>query len=158
MSFGYSIGDFILLTKLAYTTVQNARKACDAHDALVREVSSLHIVLKRLEVEVSKPESILNRTEDNRRKELATLARDCKRELRVLSQILDKYNALSDEKRSVTKLWLKVKFGNGEMQDLGKIRSELTTFTQAITLFLNLLCIGSQGKVERYMDEHGEEL
>jgi hypothetical protein len=48
--------------------------------------------------------------------------------------------------------------GNGEMQDLGKIRGELATFTHAITLFLNLLSIGSQGKVERYMDEHGEEL
>lgn len=48
--------------------------------------------------------------------------------------------------------------GNGEMQDLGKIRRELATFTHAITLFLNLLSVGSQGKVGRYMDGHGEEL
>jgi hypothetical protein len=51
-----------------------------------------------------------------------------------------------------------VRFGNGEMLDLGKIRSELATYTQAMTLFLNLLSIGSQGKVEAYMDSHGEEL
>jgi hypothetical protein len=158
MSFGYSIGDFLQLTQLAYTVVQNARKACGAVDSLTREVSSLHIVLQRLESEVSKEESLLNRSEDNRKNELATLAKDCQRVLRVLSQILEKYNALSEEKRSVTKLWQRVRFGNGEMQDLGKIRSELATYTQAMTLFLNLLSIGSQGKVEAYMDSHGEEL
>jgi hypothetical protein len=158
MSFGYSVGDFLLLTQLAYRTVQNARKACGAHDDLAREVSSLHIVLQRVEVEVSKPESILNKTEDNRRRELARLARHCERVLKVLEQILDKYNALPDEKRSVTKLFQKVKFGNGEMLDLGNIRSELATHTQALNMFFNLLSIGSQGTVEKYMDSHGEEL
>jgi len=124
----------------------------------VREVNSLHIVLQRLHVEVSKPNSILTQTGDNRKKELATLVGDSKRVLRILSQILEKYNALSEEKRSVTKLWQRVKFGNGEMQDLGKIRSELATYTQAITIFVNLLAIGSQGEVEKYMDSHGVEL
>ncbi|KAF8862407.1 hypothetical protein BDZ45DRAFT_570072, partial [Acephala macrosclerotiorum] len=158
MSFGYSIGDFIALTQIAYDTVQNAHKACGAHANLTREVNSLHIVLNRLQLEVSKPDSLLNRKGDNRRKELATLARDCRRVIGVLSQILEKYNALPDEKRSVTKLWQRVRFGNGEMQDLGKIRGELATYTQAITLFLNMLAIGSQGKVETYMDTHGKDL
>ncbi|TVY48241.1 hypothetical protein LCER1_G008284 [Lachnellula cervina] len=158
MSFGYSVGDFMLLTQLAYRVVHNARKACGAHNDLAREIGSLYIVLGRVEVEVCKPDSILNNNEDNRRSELERLARHCKRVLRVLEQILDKYNALSEEKRSVTKLWQKVKFGNGEMLDLGKIRAELATHTQALNLFLNLLSIGSQGKMEKYMDSHGEEL
>jgi hypothetical protein len=158
MSFGYSINNFLALTQLAYNTVQNARKACGAHGSLVREVNSLHIVLQRLHVEVSKPNSILTQTGDNRKKELATLVGDCRRVLRILLQILEKYNELSEEKRSVTKLWQRVKFGNGEMQDLGKIRSELATYTQAITLFVNLLAIGSQGEVGKYMDSHGAEL
>ncbi|TVY33243.1 hypothetical protein LSUB1_G007932 [Lachnellula subtilissima] len=158
MSFGYSVGDFMLLTQLAYGVVQNARKACGAHHELAREIGSLHIVLGRVEVEVSKPDSILNNNEDNRKRELEKLARHCEGVLRVLKQVLDKYNALSEERRSVTKLWQKVRFGNGEMLDLGKIRVELATHTQALNLFLNLLSIGSQGKVEKYMDSHGEEL
>jgi hypothetical protein len=158
MSFRYSVGDFLLLTQLAYKTVQNARKACGVRDSLVREVGSLHLVLQRLEVEVSKPGSLLKRSEDNRIVELTTLAEDCRRVLSVLSQILEKYNELSEEKRSVTKLWKRVRFGNGEMQDLAKIRTELATYTQAITLYLNLLSIGSQGKVEVYMNSHGREL
>jgi len=44
------------------------------------------------------------------------------------------------------------------MLDLDKIRSELTTYTQAITLSLNLLGLNSQGKVERYMESHGDDL
>ncbi|TVY14039.1 hypothetical protein LARI1_G007596 [Lachnellula arida] len=158
MSFGYSVGDFMLLTQLAYRVVQNARKACGAHHDLAREIGGLHIVLGRVEVEVSKPDSILNNNEDNRRRELEKLARHCERVLNVLEHILDNYNALSDERISVTKLWQKVKFGNGEMLDLGKIRAELATHTQALNLFLNLLSIGTQGKVEKYMDSHGEEL
>ena len=158
MSFGYSVGDFVLLTTLAYKTVQNARSSCGAHDSLTREVGSLHIVLKRLETEVSKPNSILNRKGDHRRRELATLARDCKNVLNVLSRILEKYNELSEEKKSLKKLWQKVRFGNGEMQDLGKIRLEVVTYTQALTLFLNLLSVGTLGKMEAYMECHGDDL
>ncbi|KAH8784532.1 hypothetical protein F5882DRAFT_404444 [Hyaloscypha sp. PMI_1271] len=160
MSFGYALGDFVLLTQLAWDVVQNSRKACGAHDELTSEVASLHIVLRRLEIEVSKPNSILTRSEDSldRREELAQLSGDCKRVLRVLHGILEKYNALSEEKRSVTKLWKRVQFGNGEMLDLAELRVKIATNTSALTLFLNLLSIGSQGKVESYMESQGDEL
>ncbi|CAG8949357.1 hypothetical protein HYFRA_00004983 [Hymenoscyphus fraxineus] len=158
MSFGFSVGDFVLLTQLAKNTIHNAQKACGAHDELVREVKSLHIVLRRTEAEVSNANSILNREDDDRRAELGSLAGHCKKVLKVLCVVLEKYNALSQEKRSVTKLWKQIKFGNGEMRDLDHIRSELVTHTQAFTIFLNLLSIGSQGKVEEYMESQGKEL
>jgi len=160
MSFGYSVGDFVLLTQLAWQVVQNSRKACGAHDGLTSEVTSLHIVLHRLEVEVSKPNSILGRSDGglDRKEELVQLSSDCRRVLRVLDGILEKYNALSEEKRSVMKLWKKVQFGNGEMLDLVEIRLKISTSTSALTLFLNLLSIGSQGKVESYMESQGDEL
>jgi hypothetical protein len=160
MSFGYAIGDFVLLTQLAWDVVQNSRKACAAHDELISEATSLHIVLRRLEIEISKPNSILTRSDDgtDKREELAQLSEDCRRVLRTLDEILKKYNALSEEKRSVTKLWKKVQFGNGEMLDLAELRLKLATSTSALTLFLNLLSIGSQGKVESYMESHGDEL
>jgi hypothetical protein len=116
------------------------------------------MVLKRLEKEVSKPQSILNSGDDDRRNELATLASNCKGVTNVLLQILEKYNALSEEKRRVTKLWKKVRFGNGEMQDLSAIRLQLSAHTNAITLFLNLLSINSHGNVEQYMSLQFREL
>lgn len=158
MSFGYAGGDFVLITQLAWATVQNARRACGAHDELTREVSNLHIVLQRLEHEVSNPESLLNRGGDNSREGIGALIQGCERVLRTLSRILDKYNALPEEKRRVTRLWQKVRFGNGEMLDLGSIRLELATHTNAVTMFVNLLILGSQGKLEKHMDNHSEEL
>lgn len=154
MSFGFSVGDFVLLTQLAWRTLQNARQACGDYDELAQEASSLLVVLQQLEKEVSKPRSILNSSDDDRRNELATLAGNCRRVLNVLLQILGKYNALSEQKRSVTKLWKKIRFGNGEMQDLSAIRLQLCAHTNAITLFLNLLSISSQGNVERCMNSH----
>jgi hypothetical protein len=71
---------------------------------------------------------------------------------------LGKYNALPEERRRVTRLWQKVKFGNGEMLDLGSIRLELSTHTNTVTLVVNLLMLGSQGKVEQHVDNYSEEL
>jgi hypothetical protein len=44
------------------------------------------------------------------------------------------------------------------MQDLSKIRLELSTHTNIITMFLNLWTVGSLGKVEEHMISYGEEL
>jgi hypothetical protein len=104
MSFGYGISDFLALSKLAWDVVQNSSKACGAHAELTREAKSLHIVLQRVELEVEKPESLLNRKDDNRREELVTLCSDCNGVLRVLQNLLEKYNALPDGERSRKKL------------------------------------------------------
>ena len=43
--------------------------------------------------------------------------------LRILDQILEKYNALSETEMSGRMLWQKIKFGNGLMMDLADLRS-----------------------------------
>jgi hypothetical protein len=148
MSFGYSAGDFIVLTQLCWKVVQNSRQACGAHDDLTREVTSLHVVLRRLQLEISKPGSLLNRHDDSRREELAQLAGECRHALCSLEQILEKYNALSKEKKCVTKLWKKIQFGNGEMLDLPDLRVKISKYTSALTLFINLLSIGSGAEAD----------
>ena len=100
MSLSYSIGDFVLATQLAYSVVQNAKKACGAQSALAREINSLHVVLVRLESEVGDDRSTLHGRSgidgcsegmnDVKRQELAGLVRDCERVLRVLREILEK--------------------------------------------------------------------
>jgi hypothetical protein len=50
MSFGYAVGDFVLVTQLAWATVQNARRAYGAYGELTREVCnfiSFYNVLSR---------------------------------------------------------------------------------------------------------------
>ena len=158
MSFGYSISDVISLTRIAWNVVQNSRKACGEHEELTREVSSLHVVLKRLEHEAAKRESPVNKPGHSYGEELEFIASGCHRVLKVLDQILKKYNALSEEERSGRKLWQKIKFGNGQMADLADYRSKVVYYTSAMSLWLNMISIGTMGSVEKQMNDAGGDL
>jgi hypothetical protein len=158
MSFGYSIGDGILLVQLAWRTVQGARQACGEHDELTREVSSLHRVLQQLHRELSNPESLLNRADNKQREEMEELCEGCQQILNVMNAIVTKYNTLSDDERSGKRIWQKVKFGNGEMKDLAEIRLKMLAHTSALIMGLNLCSLGSQGKVEKQLEGVGGDL
>ena len=86
MSFGYSVGDAVLLTGLAWKTVQNARKACVEYDELTRELNACHVVLRRLERELGLDDSPLLREEDS--EELETIIDGFQRVLKLLDTIL----------------------------------------------------------------------
>jgi hypothetical protein len=158
MSFGYSIGDGILLVQLAWKTVQGAIQACGEHDELTREVSSLHRVLQRLHRELSNPNSLLNQADKERREELEELGDGCKRILNVMNSIVTKYNMLSNNDRKGKRIWQKVKFGNGEMKDLAEIRLKLSAHTSALIMSLNLCSLGSQSRVEKQLNGVGGDL
>lgn len=158
MSFGFAIGDFIILLQLASRVVRDSRKACGAHDELTHEVSSLHTVLQRLKKETEKPESPLNRPSDSCQDELQSILAGCKKLLKTLETILVKYDSLSQGERSGRKLWQRIRFGNGEMQDLTDLRAKLVYYTSALSLFLNMISIGSVGRVEKRMEEAGGDL
>jgi hypothetical protein len=158
MSFGYSIGDGILLVQLAWKTVQGAIQACGEHDELTREVSSLHRVLQRLHRELSNPNSLLNQADKERREELEELGDGCERILNVMNSIVTKYNMLSDKDMKGKRIWQKVKFGNGEMKDLAEIRLKLSAHTSALIMSLNLCSLGSQSRVEKQLIGVGGDL
>ena len=151
MSFGYGISDATSLVQLAWNTVEGAGKACGEHDKLTREVSRLHKVLLHLRNEISKPDSLLNLANDERREELEAYCAGCERILKVMDVVLKKYNALEDNKRSGKRLWQKIRFGNGEISDLSEIRLKIATHSAAIMMSLNLLSSGSLGRVEKQL-------
>lgn len=158
MSFGYSASDVVLFGQLAWKTFQNSRKACGEHDELTREVSSLHVVIRRLEKEVSKPESPINRPGDRCKEELQAIVGGCETVLKLLNRVLEKYNTLSEKERSVKKLLQRVRFGNGELADIRDLRQKLTYYTSALSLFVNMVSMGSMGRVEQKMDTAGEDI
>ena len=158
MSFGFSIGDAIVLTQLAARAVQNSRKACGAHDELTHDLTSLQIVLGRLKDEAAKSESPINQSDDSCQEELKSLVVGSEKILKILENILHRYNSLSQEERSSRKLWQRIRFGNGEMQNLAELRARLTYYTSALSLFLNMVSVGSMGRVEKRMKEAGGDL
>jgi hypothetical protein len=151
MSFGYGVGDIITVTTLALKAIQNTRQACGQYDELTREVTSLHIVLSRLQHEAENPSSLLLHLSVDEKEELNHILKSCDEILKILNAILEKYGTLGDGGRSATKLWQRVRFGNGEMQDLNNIRNQLSSQTASLALFLHLVALGSQGRVERQM-------
>ncbi|KAI4185172.1 MAG: hypothetical protein L6R41_004281 [Letrouitia leprolyta] len=157
MSFGTSASDIALLVQLAWKTLQGARAACGEYDELTRQTSSLHIVLNRLQLEIASSESSIGRRESYRR-ELAAVAAGCQDVLTQLDKILVKYNALSEQERSVRRLWKKIRFGNGVVADVAELRSRVTYYTSALSLLLNLVSVGTIGTVEKKMDEAGGDL
>ena len=158
MSFGFSASDVVLLVQSAWTTVQNSRKACGEYAELTREMTSLHVNLRRLERETAKPESPINRPSDTCRQDLVPIVDGCRKALDVLDRILEKYNTLSDEERSKGKLWKAVRFGNGELTNVKDLRLKLTYYTSNLSLFLNMVSMGSMGMVEKQMYEAGGDL
>src|SRR5271170_956626 len=111
-SFGYSVGDAVALGQIAWNVVRNARAACGEHDELTREASSLHVVLGRLGQEELNAKSLINRPENAQ--ELHGILDGCEKVLKILDDILQKYNSLGENERRVKKLWKRVRFGNGE--------------------------------------------
>lgn len=158
MSFGCSVSDVVLLIQLAWKTVQNSRKACGEHDELTREVLSLHVVLRRLEQECRDTSRPFNRPNETYREELEVIVAGCKKVLKVLDIILQKYNALSERERSVRKIWQRIRFGNGQMTDLVDLRAKMVYYTTLMNLFLNMVSMGSVGRVEKKMDDAGGDL
>ncbi len=157
MSFGWSVSDVALLVRLAYKTSQGARAACGQYDELTRETSSLHVILNRLNVEASKPGNPIDKDKSHG-KELGVIASGCKDVLTQLDKVLVKYNALSEQEKSVRRLWKKVKFGNGVVADVAVLRSKVTYYTSCLTLFLNMVSLGSIGAVEEKLDRAGGDL
>ena len=155
MSFGCSCSDVVLLAQLAWKTVRNSRKACGEYAELTCKTTSLHVNLQRLEREIAKPESPINRPSDTCRQELAPIISGCGKVLGVLDRILKKYNALSDGDRRGKKLWKAVRFGNGELANVKDIQLKLGYYTSSLSLFLNMVSLGSMGVVEKQTREVG---
>ncbi|KAL8818349.1 MAG: hypothetical protein Q9223_003000 [Gallowayella weberi] len=160
MSFGWSVSDVASLVQLAYRTAQGARAACGQYDELTRETSSLHIVLNRLHLEVAKPGNPINKQRGigSYAQDFESIATGCEEALTLLDKILVKYSALSEQERSVRKLWQKVKFGNGAIINVAELKSKVAYYTSALSLFLNLVAVGTVGDVELKMDQAGGDL
>ena len=158
MSFGFSPSDVALLAQLCWSTVQGARKACGEYDELTQEVLSLHAVLDQLQAETSDLESLLRLNNDKRKSELEKHISGCEGHLRDIDKVLKKCNALSDEERSMKRLWQQFRFGNGPVQDMSQIRSKISTYTAAISMSLHLVSLGSQGRMERRLSRQGGDL
>lgn len=125
---------------------------------MASEISSLYGVLSHLQTEISNPGSLVNTGDMDRRLELENHVKGCEHHLRRISSVLVKFNALPEDERRDRNLWQKVRFGNGSVKDIAQIRTKLTTYTTAISMSLQILSLGSQGRIERKLNRQSGEM
>ena len=87
--------------------------------------------------------SPVNRAGGTSTEQLERIATDCEVVLKQVDKIVMAY--LSEEKRSARKIWQRVRFGNGQMADLGDLRSKLTLYTSEMLLYLNFVSMSTVG-------------
>jgi hypothetical protein len=72
---------------------------------LTREVSSLHVVLHRLDLECKRSDSPINRANDPCREEFQSLVNGCEKTLDPLDRIAEKFSLLGDREGGGKKMW-----------------------------------------------------
>jgi hypothetical protein len=150
-------GDCLMLSRLAWDALQGSRDAVGENDELTRELLGLYKILSRLQSAITNPTSLVNRANDERRKELEEHAADCEGILKVMNTVLEKYNGMCREQRRRRKLWHTIQFGNGETKDLKEVRDELSAHTSAITMGFNLCALHTPGRVETTLEKAEEQ-
>ncbi|PMD47017.1 hypothetical protein L207DRAFT_506085 [Hyaloscypha variabilis F] len=154
MSFGYSVGDCILLLQLARTQYKNCVAAGDEYNEIAREVKSLYSILKILKDEAEKPESPLLRNDTKSTQELVSATEGCKYILEDLQTLLAKYEGLLADGEAVSgtrKLWHKIRFGS-KIQWLGDFRAKIITYTSTISVLLDAMQLNATGRLEDKVD------
>ena len=146
-----------MLVQLVWDCLQGSKDAVGENDGLTLELLGLYKSLSRLRDELANPTSLVNRANDERRRELEEHAADCEGILKVMNTVLARYNALGGEQRKSRRLWQKIQFGNGETKDLREVRNELSAHASAITMGFNLCALHSPGRVETTLEMAEEQ-
>ena len=115
---------------------------------------SLHTALREISDEEQNPESLLNRSGNEKGLELQDILANCRSVLSELEQLLSKYGSLSTANLK-GKTLDRLRFGS---KNLSSIREKLVFHTSAISLFLHTLGTGRLGRIEKRLDELIQEV
>ena len=152
MSFGFAIGDFVALGRLAWGLYKQCKEASAEFAEVCHEVLSIHTALRELEDEAQNEDSILNRAGKGRQKELNNIIQYCTEVLQQLETLVTRYRSLGTSQR---KVWDRIKLGDEGIQ---VIRNKLVLHTSTLTLFLTSLGTGSLGRIEKKLDDIAAEI
>src|SRR3954454_1633463 len=118
MSFGYSVGDIILLGQLAWKAYKTCKDAPESFKNISDEVLSLHALLKEIEENLS-----AETLSSMRQARLKTIGDGCRNVLEELQSLVDRYESLGTQSK---RTWDRMKWG---CNDIAELRSRLTSST-----------------------------
>ncbi len=123
-NFGFSIADFVSLSRLAWNVYKGCRDAPESFQAVSNEVINLHIILKEVDELVS-----TSNLDPDKATDLRNIAGNCRTVLNDLQALLSKYRSLGTASR---RTWDRLRFGQ---EDVQKIRSRLISVTSILSAF-----------------------
>jgi hypothetical protein len=125
MSFGFGIGDFIVLGQLAWKVYKSCKDAPESFKNISQEVLSLHAVLREVEENLSAQTLPVTRQAN-----LETIGDGCRNVLEDLQSLVDKYENLGTQSK---RTWDRMKWG---YEDIAELRSRLTSNTVLLIAFI----------------------
>lgn len=124
MSFGFSAGDLISISALAWKVFKSCKEASDSFKNVSSEVVSMHVVLKETEDIVAEGDLGRERTI-----QLQHVADGCQAVLKDLDQLLDRYKSLGTKSQ---RTWDRMKWGH---ENISEIRSRLISNTTLLSTY-----------------------
>ncbi|KAI4911333.1 hypothetical protein J4E85_011242 [Alternaria conjuncta] len=93
-SFGFSIGDVVLVANYAYSVYKSCKNAGDNFREITADINSLHSLLNALSNEYENPRSSFRYLPPDQEGQLAARLEDCKADLRSVKTILNDFRSL----------------------------------------------------------------
>ena len=124
MSFGFSVGDLISISALAWKVFKSCKDASDDFKNVSGEVVSMHVVLKETEELVAESDLDKDRTS-----QLQHLVDGCQNVLEELEQLLGRYRSLGTKSQ---RTWDRLKWGH---ENIANIRSRLVSNTTMLSAY-----------------------
>jgi hypothetical protein len=148
MSFGFSVGDFLAVLKIAKKVYNACKDGPREYQEISRETKSLYVVLDSLKDEAENPESLLNRTGTSRRKELLQIVSNCEEAFNQLQVLVDKHSRLATDGHR--RIWDSYQIGAANFDNM---RGKLTLYLSMMNLFLDSLGVSAMGRIEAKLDK-----
>jgi len=141
MSFGFSIGDIITLTRLTTRTYNGWKNACGEYASITCDLAVLQALLMRIKTEAEAPNSLFTRNADDLRG-WETLYKSCRSLVVELEEVLNKYKSLGTSRH---RNWDRIRMSNRNLDSLSR---QLVKRTASLSALVSVIGISSQGRVE----------
>ena len=124
MSFGFSIGDIISVSTLAWQVFKSCKDAPGEFKNVAGEVISLHVVLKET-AELAAQSDLSS----HQNPQLQKLTRGCQEVLQELTELLKKYQSLGTKTQ---RTWDRLKWGS---EGVASLRARLISNTTMVSAY-----------------------
>ncbi|PVH81003.1 hypothetical protein DL98DRAFT_177524 [Cadophora sp. DSE1049] len=139
MSFGFGVGDFLAVGKLALTLYNACADAPAEFEELKKDLSSIHTVISGLQAQAEDRQSLLRQRCVDRKPEWVRLRDNLLETLLELQDLITKYKEMGKN------AFMRIRLG---IQKLNDLRGKLSLHLTAINTFVASLSLSALGRME----------